>query len=130
MYAFLKNLFKYNTNIESLCYNINIRRNTMIKYIQCVQNDNKNVTPQDTIYAIKNAGFNGAFLQWYNKDWEFSQQEQLNLCRKLGLEIYIEPGHGLLERKKGFGYQMTSEQIVDVDLVPYDEYVTYKMLLL
>lgn len=43
-----------------------------------------------------------------------------------GLEIYIEPGHGLLERKKGFGYQMTSEQIVDVDLVPYDEYVTYK----
>ena len=59
----------------------------MTKYIQCVQNDNKNVTPQETIYAIKNAGFDGVFLQWYNKDWDFSQQEQLNLCRKLGLEI-------------------------------------------
>ena len=59
----------------------------MTKYIQCVQNDNKNVTPQETIHAIKNAGFDGVFLQWYNKDWDFSQQEQLILCRKLGLEI-------------------------------------------
>lgn len=59
----------------------------MMKYIQCVQNANKNVTPQQTIYAIKNAGFDGAFIQWYNKDWEFSQQEQLNLCKQLGLEI-------------------------------------------
>lgn len=59
----------------------------MRKYIQCVQNDNKNVTPKETIFAIKNAGFDGVFLQWYNKDWEFSQQEQLNLCKELGLEI-------------------------------------------
>lgn len=59
----------------------------MAKYIQCVQNDNKNVTPEQTIYAIKNASFDGVFVQWYNKDWEFSQQEQINLCRKLGLEI-------------------------------------------
>lgn len=59
----------------------------MTKYIQCLQNDNQNVTPQQTIYAIKKAGFDGVYLQWYNRDWEFSQQEQLNLCRKLGLEI-------------------------------------------
>lgn len=59
----------------------------MQKYIQCVQNDNKNVTPQQTIYSIKEAGFNGVFIQWYNKDWCFSQEEQLKLCRKLGLEI-------------------------------------------
>jgi len=59
----------------------------MAKYIQCVQNENKNVDSQQTIYAIKKAGFDGGFIQWYNKDWEFSQQEQLNLCRKLGLEI-------------------------------------------
>lgn len=59
----------------------------MKKYIQCVSNDNKNVTPWQTIYAIKDAGFDGVFLQWYNKDWEFSQQEQLNLCRELGLEV-------------------------------------------
>lgn len=59
----------------------------MAKYIQCVQNSNKNVTPEETIYAIKNAGFDGVFLQWYNKDWEFSQEEQLKLCRSLGLDI-------------------------------------------
>lgn len=57
------------------------------KFIQCVQNSNKNVSPQETIHAIKNAGFDGVFLQWFNKDWDFSQQDQLNLCRELGLEI-------------------------------------------
>lgn len=59
----------------------------MKKYIQCVQNNNKNVTPQETIFAIKNAGFDGVFLQWFNKDWEFSQEEQLKLCRELRLDI-------------------------------------------
>ena len=59
----------------------------MKKYIQCVQNENEKVTPQETIYAIKNAGFDGVFIQWYNKDWDFSQQDQLDLCRKLGLEV-------------------------------------------
>lgn len=59
----------------------------MQKYIQCVQNDNKNVTAQQTISAIKNAGFDGVFLQWYNKDLAFSQQAQLKLCRDLGLEV-------------------------------------------
>ena len=59
----------------------------MKQYIQCVQNDNYGVTPQETIYAIKKAGFNGVFLQWYNKDWEFSQFEQLKLCRELGLSV-------------------------------------------
>lgn len=59
----------------------------MQKYIQCVQNGNKSVSVQQTIQAIKNAGFDGVFLQWYNKDSEFSQEEQLKLCRKLGLEI-------------------------------------------
>ena len=59
----------------------------MTKYIQCVQNANKNVSPKETILAIKKAGFDGVFLQWYNKDWEFSQEMQLNLCRDLGLEI-------------------------------------------
>jgi len=57
------------------------------KYIQCVHNNNKEVSPIDTIYAIKNAGFDGVFLQWFNKNLDFSQQEQLDLCRKLDLEI-------------------------------------------
>ena len=59
----------------------------MRKLIQCVQNDNMNVSVKDTIYAIHNAGFDGVFLQWYNKDWEFSQEEQLKLCKSLGLTI-------------------------------------------
>jgi hypothetical protein len=57
------------------------------KYIQCVHNNNKEVSPIDTIYAIKNAGFDGVFLQWFNKNLEFTQQDQLDLCRKLDLEI-------------------------------------------
>lgn len=57
------------------------------KYIQCVQNSNKNVTPIETIHAIKKAGFDGVFLQWFNKDWSVSQEQQLELCRELGFEI-------------------------------------------
>lgn len=59
----------------------------MQKYIQCVHNSNKNVTVQQTIKAIKNAGFDGVFLQWFNKEWTFSQQEQLDFCKKQGLKI-------------------------------------------
>ena len=59
------------------------------QFFQCVQNDNKNVTPQQTIEAIKGAGFDGVFIQWYDKDWEFSQQGQVDMCKKLGLEIYF-----------------------------------------
>lgn len=79
----------------------------MKKYIQCIQNDNKNTTPQETIYAIKKAGFDGAFVQWYNKEWNFSQQEQLTLCRKLGLEVpFVHLGYSginniWLEGEKG-----------------------------
>ena len=27
------------------------------------------------------------FIQWYDKDWNFSQEEQVKLCRSLGLNI-------------------------------------------
>lgn len=43
-----------------------------------------------------------------------------------GINIYIEPNHGLFEHTDVFNYPMTNEQIVDIDLVPYDEYVKYK----
>lgn len=61
----------------------------MRKLIQCVQNDNQNVSAAETIKAIKNAGFDGVFLQWYNKDLTFSQEQQLKLCNDLGLTIEI-----------------------------------------
>ena len=52
-----------------------------------ISNANKNVNPIETIHAIKNAGFKHVFIEWYNKDWDISQQEQLDECRKLGLNI-------------------------------------------
>lgn len=43
-----------------------------------------------------------------------------------GINVYIEPNHGLFEHTDVYNYPMTNEQVVDVDLVPYDEYVKYK----
>ena len=57
------------------------------QFFQCVQNDNKNVTPQQTIKSIRDAGFDGVFIQWYDKDWDFTQQQQVDLCTNLGLKI-------------------------------------------
>lgn len=51
-----------------------------------VSNDNK-VTPFETIDAIKKAGFKKVFIQWYNKDWNPTQKEQLDYIKKNNLEI-------------------------------------------
>ena len=47
-----------------------------------ISNANKNVTPIKTIDAIKNAGFKNVFVQWYNEEGEYSQEEQLEYARK------------------------------------------------
>lgn len=52
-----------------------------------VQNDNENVSVLETIKAIKNAGFKNVFVQWYDKEWEYSQEEQVKMCKELGLNI-------------------------------------------
>ena len=52
-----------------------------------VQNSNEQITVQKTIEAIKNAGYRNVFIQWYDEDWVFSQEEQYELCKKLGLNI-------------------------------------------
>lgn len=52
-----------------------------------VQNDNENVSVLETIKAIKNAGFKNVFVQWYDKEWEYSQEEQVRMCKELGLNI-------------------------------------------
>ncbi len=89
------------------------------KFYQCVQNANQNVTPEETINAIKTVGFDGAFIQWYNKDWEFSQQQQLNLCRELGLKInfvhldYLEINHIWEEGEKGD--EVVADYLKDLD---------------
>lgn len=52
-----------------------------------IQNDNEKVSIIETINAIKNAGFKNVFVQWYNKNWEHSQEEQVKLCKELGFNI-------------------------------------------
>ena len=52
-----------------------------------VNNRNENVTPIQTIEEIKNAGFKNVFIQWHNKEWECSQEEQLEYIRKIGLHV-------------------------------------------
>ncbi len=54
----------------------------------CVQYDNENVSPKETINAIKNAGFKNVFIQYYHRNnLEFDELEQIDYCRKLGLNI-------------------------------------------
>ena len=50
-------------------------------------NRNDNVTPIETIDAIKKAGFKNVFIQWYHKDWEISKEEQLEYINKQGLNV-------------------------------------------
>lgn len=52
-----------------------------------VNNQNVAITPKEMIDAIKESGFKNVFLQWYNKDLSFSQEEQLEYVRKLGLNV-------------------------------------------
>ena len=59
----------------------------MAKYIQCANNKNKNVSIIETINSIKKAGFDGVFVQWFDRDYELSKQEQVSLCKSLNLEI-------------------------------------------
>lgn len=52
-----------------------------------VSNSNKGVTPYETIDAIKNAGFKNVFIQWYNRDFNPTQEEQYEYIKKQGLNI-------------------------------------------
>ena len=52
-----------------------------------VSNDNKNTNPIETINAIKEAGFKNVFIQWYDKEWDISQEEQLEYIRKCNLNV-------------------------------------------
>ncbi len=58
------------------------------KLIASIRNGNKNVTAKETIYAIKNAGFDGVFIELNNyKAWPFPTEQQIKLCQKLNLSI-------------------------------------------
>lgn len=53
----------------------------------CIQNENESVSIIETINAIKNANFKNVFVQWYDENWECSQEEQIKLCKELGFNI-------------------------------------------
>ncbi len=52
-----------------------------------VNNSNKSVNAFETIDAIKKAGFKNVFIQWYDKDFNPSQEEQIKYIREKGLNI-------------------------------------------
>ena len=59
-----------------------------------VSNKNENVSIFETIDAIKDAGFKNVFLEWYNKDLEVSQEEQLQYVKDKGLNvIFVHLGY-------------------------------------
>lgn len=45
------------------------------------------ISPLETIDAIVEAGFKHVFIEWYDKEWEISQEEQLAYARKKGLHV-------------------------------------------
>ena len=49
--------------------------------------DNVNRNVYETIDAIKAAGFRKVFVQWYDKEWEPTQKQQLDYARSQGLEV-------------------------------------------
>ena len=78
-----------------------------------ISNYNEYVSPFETIDAIKRAGFKNAFLEWYDKEWLVSQEEQLKYAREQGLNIifahlgyqnindlWIEEETGIVDRYK------------------------------
>lgn len=52
-----------------------------------IQNENKNISAIETIHSIKNAGFKNVFVQIYDENWKYTQEEQIELCKKLNLNI-------------------------------------------
>lgn len=52
-----------------------------------VSNSNGNVSVYETIDAILNAGFKNVFLEWFNKDLDVSQEQQMRYAREQGLNI-------------------------------------------
>lgn len=52
-----------------------------------IQNENKNVSIIETIESINNAGFKNVFVQWYDNDWKYSQEEQVKKCKEFGFNI-------------------------------------------
>ena len=52
-----------------------------------VSNFNKEISIIKEINSIKKAGFKKVFIQWYNRNWPISQEEQFLYAQKIGLDV-------------------------------------------
>ncbi len=52
----------------------------------CLTNDN-NVNAKITFDALRKAGFSKVFVQYYDKEFEIDQKEQVEICRKENIDI-------------------------------------------
>ena len=77
-----------------------------------VSNYNKKCNVFETIDAIYNAGFKNVFIEWYNKDWEISQEEQLGYVKEKGLNVIF--AH--------LGYQNINDLWIDEETGIVDRY--------
>lgn len=59
----------------------------MSKLAIVVNNKNQTVDVIETMNSIKKVGFKNVFIQWYNKNWNPNQEEQVEMCKELGLNI-------------------------------------------
>ena len=96
----------------------------MRKIVQCLQSSNVNVTVYDTVKAIKKAGFDGAFAQWYKRGAggvTVGGREQVGLIRDEGLFVpFVHLGYDhindlWLDGKPGD--DMIDDYIADLDEV-------------
>lgn len=55
--------------------------------IACVASNDNSANIYETIDALVKAGYKDTFIQWYDKDWEISQEKQLEYMRKNGLNV-------------------------------------------
>lgn len=59
----------------------------MNEFAVVVSNDNINQNPIETIEAIAKSGFKKVFIQWYDKSWKCTQEEQLQYIKQVGLQV-------------------------------------------
>ena len=88
----------------------------------CVQDDNKNVSPKETIDSIYKAGFKDVFVQYYHREnLKFDEIEQIDYCKKLGLNIvFCHLGYKDINEiwiEGEFGEKITEEYIADLNLM-------------
>ena len=88
----------------------------------CIQNDNVNVTPKETIDAIYSAGFKDVFVQYYHREkLNFDEIAQIDYCKKIGLNIiFCHLGYKNINDiwiDDQIGEVVTNQYIEDLDLI-------------